>query len=553
MMRAMRPERAVFISILLVSAACGDDSAAMDGGTDGGGAVDAPTPDSGPPDGGTPPRPVEVTISDGVVRGLADDATGVTTFRGIPYAAPPVGDLRWRPPAPPAPWSAPLDATATGPACPQQDTRLVDRAQGLDEDCLRLNVWKPNDAAEPLPVIVFIHGGAFLTGSSNYGVYNGTSIASHGAVVVSMNYRLGLLGFMAHPAFATEDADWPTTGNYGLLDQIAALEWVRDEIAAFGGDPSRVAILGESAGGMSVCTLIAAPRAAGLFQSAIIESASCLSRYQIHDAALATSEAETYAEGLGCGSGIADPAACLRGKPWEDVLAAETGTLVNFDALERPGPSVDGLLLDATPAERVANGDASYVPLIMGFNANEGSILVQGAGVDTEADLDTTLEQLGGGTVSSTDLRALYDPADYGDDPRAAAIAAVTDIVFRCPTRRSLRDYVANGGQAWAYYFTHVAPIGRLTGLGAFHGSELFILFQDGALDAGDLAVSERMIAHDIALVTHGAAGMHDGLAWPAFDAATESYLEMDEPAATGMGWPGGARCDELDALFGGL
>ena len=242
--------------------------AAACGGQSTGGAPDADAGGAAPPSALSPDTPVAVT--GGLVRGApAETHPGILAFQGIPYAAAPVGDLRWRPPAPAATWDGVRDASAPGATCPQQGLPGGGQGAAQSEDCLYLNVWAPREADGPLPVMVWIHGGGYRLGSGS-GTY-GAPLAARGVVLVTINYRLNVFGFLAHPALSAESPHG-ASGNYGLLDMVAALEWVRDNAAAFGGDPDRVTIFGESAGGGAVMALMIAPQAEGLFHRAIAQS-----------------------------------------------------------------------------------------------------------------------------------------------------------------------------------------------------------------------------------------------------------------------------------------
>ncbi|MFQ5460695.1 MAG: carboxylesterase/lipase family protein, partial [Anaerolineae bacterium] len=327
---------------------------------------------------------VAVDTAEGPVVGVAGDAA--TAWKGIPFAAPPVGGLRWRPPAPALHRSSPLDATAFGPACPQSTAFEI---PGLPtppagnrgaEDCLQLNIWAPNSRPDGLAVMFWIHGGGMIQGSGTDAPYDGATLAaSENVVVVTTNYRLGALGFLAHSAFMGEQSDHPGAGNYGLLDQIAALRWVKANIAGFGGDPGRVTIFGESAGGVSVCALLAAPAAAGLFQRGIMESGNCSPRLPSLDPAThpgppALRQGDRFAEAIGCAE-AADVATCLRAQPVDKILATLPGEIgVLNPTAEVYGPIVDGTLLAETPGEAIAAGHEQGVPFILGANADEATI-----------------------------------------------------------------------------------------------------------------------------------------------------------------------------------
>src|SRR3982751_1262089 len=269
-------------------------------------------------------KPPRVTIDTGTLEGAVDSTTSVMVFRGIPYAAPPIGDLRWKPPQAPARWQGVRAARDLGHNCIQHQpySDIDPFTAGVSEDCLYLNVYTNSldTRANPRPVLVWIHGGGFFAGFGGEERHNGARLAQKGAVVVTINYRLGAFGFLAHSALAAESPRH-AAGNYGLLDQIAALQWVKRNIARFGGDPSRVTIFGESAGGMSVGSLIASPLAKGLFQRAILESGTGIG-IGIASPDTARSNAVRLAESLRVSGTGADVAARLRALNPDSVLAA---------------------------------------------------------------------------------------------------------------------------------------------------------------------------------------------------------------------------------------
>jgi len=310
-----------------------------------------------------------VTIDTGTLEGL--DTAGVMVFRGIPYARPPVGPLRWRAPLPTRLWRGVRDAKQLGQNCIQhQPWPDIDPFKaGVSEDCLYLNVWTNSlDKRAARPVLVWIHGGGFFAGFGGEERHNGARLAKKGAVVVTLNYRLGAFGFLAHPAFAAE-SPYHAAGNYGLLDQIAALRWVQRNIARFGGDPSRVTVFGESAGGMSVGSLIASPLAKGFFQRAILESGTGVGiGVATRDTAQAI--ALKFAESLRVRGVGTDAATRLRALNPDALLAASL-------RLGSPGeprffPSVDGWVLPHAVDSTLAGGAANLVPVIAGTNRDEG-------------------------------------------------------------------------------------------------------------------------------------------------------------------------------------
>ena len=376
-------------------------------------------------------NPLTFTFS-GLVRGKVSSA-GVREFLGIPYAAAPVGNLRWRPPVPHAPWFQTLDATQFANHCPQ--TASPFGIASTTEDCLFLNVFTPESnggggIGEPRPVMVWIHGGALVDGESND--YDPTAMVKDGVIVVTINYRLGILGFLAHPAFAAEktdpdhDGDFAagSAGDYGLMDQQLALRWVRDNIVFFGGDPLNVTIFGESAGGLSVFSQLASPSAANLFQKAIIESGA----YQQTTQTLATAEAAgtAFATAAGCSS---QTAACLRALPVSTLLANQNPAGYT--------PNIDGNFLPLSLGTALATGQFHHVRIIQGSNHDEWRLF-------TALDFDLTIGPIGNNEAAyEAALASLVGPgapivaAEYplASFPSAdlAFATAGTDVVFACP------------------------------------------------------------------------------------------------------------------------
>ena len=376
-------------------------------------------------------NPLTFTFS-GLVRGKVSSA-GVREFLGIPYAAAPVGNLRWRPPVPHAPWFQTLDATQFANHCPQ--TASPFGIASNTEDCLFLNVFTPESnggggIGEPRPVMVWIHGGALVDGESND--YDPTAMVKDGVIVVTINYRLGILGFLAHPAFAAEktdpdhDGDFAagSAGDYGLMDQQLALRWVRDNIVFFGGDPLNVTIFGESAGGLSVFSQLASPSAANLFQKAIIESGA----YQQTTQTLATAEAAgtAFATAAGCSS---QTAACLRALPVSTLLANQNPAGYT--------PNIDGNFLPLSLGTALATGQFHHVRIIQGSNHDEWRLF-------TALDFDLTIGPIGNNEAAyEAALASLVGPgapivaAEYplASFPSAdlAFATAGTDVVFACP------------------------------------------------------------------------------------------------------------------------
>jgi len=436
-----------------------------------------------------------ISVMQGELTGVRD-SQAACVYRGVPFAAPPVGDNRFAPPQPARTWPGVRQANGYGPICPQELAALeLFETPGFGgEDCLVLNVWRPrNHPQQPKPVMVFVHGGAFTLGAGSWPQYRGLGLAERGVVVVTINYRLGPFGFLALQSLA-EEGDG-AVGNYGLLDQIAALEWVRDNIAAFGGDPENVTVFGESAGGMSVCSLMAAPAARGLFDRAIIESGGC--------AAVSTlpqgfENGQRFAASVGCdqedGTAQLD---CLRALDAETILARAT-----IDALaDGFQPHVDGEVLPDVPQTMVAAGEAAQVPLIAGSNQDEvlPAVLAnpQLAAWRTAPwmDFSKRLESVFGAS-DGAQLAALYGPQQYAN-PMAAWSALQSDLMLTCPSHETARLQGRAGAPAYHYWFGwDEGPIASR--LGAFHGWELAFVF--GAFEAwpgffGDEAAAARRLS----------------------------------------------------------
>jgi para-nitrobenzyl esterase len=439
------------------------------------GATDAAQPDSDATiscDAARASDPVSVVTTRGTVRGKV--ASNVTAFLGIPYVAPPIGPLRFRPPEEHACWGDVLDATQFGSICPQYGAAGVFTG---DEDCLTLNVWTPAIAARPgKPVMFFIHGGANLIGASNLplspglNLYDGLSLAEReDAVVVTINYRLGAFGFLALPELTAESARH-ASGNYALLDQIAALQWVQNNIARFGGDPLRVMIFGESAGAMNTCMLLASPLAQGLFEAALIESGNC----DAPPLAVREAQGSSMAKALGCGL-ASDVAACARSaSPAAWVTATPIGASnlsLGWNALPY-GPSVDGYVIAEPPIAAIRNG---AIPVVIGTNADETELFLEPGTINTCLDYAIAVRTQFPALVDQ--LLAEYPCAAY-PLARWALVDLTTDFLFTCPTRRIARVLAANPSRPvyrYLYRWTRADP--AVSALRAFHSSELPLVF----------------------------------------------------------------------------
>lgn len=487
--------------------------------------VVAPTP--GPAPAQCPADAVRT--ESGCVRGTPADT--LVVYRGIPYAAPPIGEQRWRPPAPVASWSSVREATAFGKACPQLETSggTLDTA----EDCLTLNVWAPRATTAKLPVMVWIHGGGLVQGGSALPFYDGARLAREGVVVVTINYRLGALGFLVHPAFDSK-------GNLGLLDQLAALRWVKTNIAAFGGDPTSVMIFGESAGAESVCALMASPLATGLFARAAMQSAPCIGYGQaLRSLEDRHAQGERIAKQLGCtGAGAA---ACLRAKSADEILRAAPAAIGFLSKGEKYGLTVDGYALPEPPAAVMAAGKLAKVPLLVGTTADEGTLFTGKRRVGPLVYYALVKRIF---KDSAQRVLAEYSPAAFGG-AQGAFEALVTDIVFTCPARRVAR---AMPGRAYRYLFSHVTAKNAAAHKGATHGSEIpFVFGTQSAPTADERALATTMIGYWTHFAKTGDPSFAGAPAWPPHD-AKDSYLELATTIRAGAGLRS-SRCDLIDAL----
>lgn len=492
--------------------------------------------------------PALVLTRTGPVRGTITD--GQRAFLGIPYAEPPTGTRRWTAPQPAPPWTRPRSATAYGPACVQDTTptrvafwnRLSPPASAVDEDCLTLNVWTPNPApSAPAPVMVWIHGGAFRTGSGSLAAYEGHQLAKAGMVVVTLNYRLGPLGFFAHPALGA--------GNYGLLDQQAALRWVRDNIAAFGGDPERVTLFGESAGAASVCFHLVAPESRRLFQRAIMQSGTCL------EMATSRADAEKRAQELagraGCGA-VSDPVACLRARPASAILAAEAAKGLEILAAGGSGPYVDGVLLPDTPEALLTAGRASGVPVLLGANRDEGTIFVGLADwLNLTAAQYWLIVSVAFG-ANAAGVLARYPAAAY-DTPAAAMADLIGDASFVCTMRRTARTLSANRWAVYLYAFTRVPSFLDEPFYGAFHAAEIPFVFGTGdrlgGFTAAERSLSAAVMGYWTRFAASGTPELTEAVSWPRHDAASDRHLVLDLSITAASGLKS-ARCDYFDSIL---
>ncbi|MCK6525315.1 carboxylesterase family protein [Myxococcota bacterium] len=526
-------------SLLALLLACGkDDRSPTDSAADDSAADDSAT-DTGPtgapcPDGLSDPA---ISTTTGCVTGLVDEVQ--ERFLGVPYAAPPVGALRFLPPAPITPWDTPLSATEVGPICVQHvDSSLTENKKGEgDEDCLTLNILRPAEATGPLPILFFTHGGGYATGSGSQTTYLNDPNLPDQAIVITHNYRLGPLGFLAHPALSAAQAEG-VSGNMGLLDTIMALRWVFENAEALGGDPSQLLIFGESAGGLTTCALLMAPEAQGLFSAAIVQSAPCLGVSEPlrgGDADQGEGWGESFAEALGCD--VNDPVACLQAAPLEDILTHGQATVLIGEG-KRYAPVLDGVRLPLDGA--LSLRDSLSVPVTLGANHDEGTVFVLGLGVTTETIYAATVRSLLRGSGADADkILAAYPSADYGGSPEAAFAALYGDAVFVCPTL-FMAEALAPTHTIRGYHF--LAAPAAVGSLGAFHGLELSYVFGTGFVDASpkDATLAEDMQDAWTALAS-GEAAVGDAGPWSPLG---EGWARWDRTSSDLGPHPKAALCE---------
>jgi para-nitrobenzyl esterase len=486
-------------------------------------------------------------ISSGQITG--EERDGVRVYRGIPFAAPPIGDLRWKPPQPVKPWDGVRDCMKFGAICPQPKSMLGTKQEQASEDCLFLNVWTAaTNAAAKLPVMVWIHGGGCTTGAGSQSSYDGMTFAKAGVVLVTINYRLGPFGYLAHPLLSKESPHG-VSGNYGHLDQIAALQWVQKNIAAFGGDPQCVTIFGESAGAMSVCRLMISPQSQGLFQRAIAESGGAHGRNRhLRESRILQpsmeSEGERLAQALGCDK-AQNPLAALRAKSAAEVLAAANPAQGLYGKGTKFGPIVDGWTIPADPGDLFEQGKQHDVPFMMGANADEGTLFLRQIPVQNANAYRLMVRALAGRHADEV-LRLL--PCE-GDDVKAAFARFSTVTAFVAPARMLARAMEQKKSPAFLYHFTRVSSNAKLLGLGATHGAEIAYVFGTFRAPATkDRELGNTMRACWIQFAKNGNPN-GDGLPrWPAYKAAADEHLEFGDEIRTGHGLYKEA-CDLLEKL----
>jgi len=463
-----------------------------------------------------------VKIDAGLLEGTLNSDASVRIFKGVPFAASPVGNRRWQPPEPAESWSGVLKADVFGSACVQGKVfgDIVARGKPMNEDCLSVTVWTPaKSALQPLPVYLWFYGGGFAAGSGDEARYDGESFAKRGIVVVNANYRLGVFGFLAHPEL-TKESPHKASGNYGLLDQVAALRWVRKNIAAFGGDPNKITIGGESAGSLSVSALMASPLSRDLFQQAIGESGAFFGAVGGRGPmplAEAEKQGVTFAESVGAKS-LAE----LRAKSSTDLLAAamKKNNGMTF------WPIVDGYFLAADVLSIYAKDEQAQVPLLAGWNADEirMSVMMAKEKPDAKNFPDRLREQFKG----KADAAAKLYPASTDEDALRSAGDLASDLFIVYGTWKWIETQAKTGKPVYRYQFDRIVPIPEAmkgTGLktfGSAHAAEIEYVFR--MLDSKkadwqpeDYKVAETMNAYWANFIKTGDPNGEGRASWPNF------------------------------------
>lgn len=461
---------------------------------------------------------LEVKTESGPVIGAGD---AIRSFKGIPFAAPPVGKLRWGPPQPVAYWTSPLDATRFGPDCIQPDEYPELRGNGKSEDCLTVNLWTPaRDASEKLPVMVWVYGGGYTYGSGSHPSYDGEALAGRGVVLVTFNYRLGLLGFMAHPELTAASPN-KASGNYALMDIQAALQWVQRNIGAFGGDPSNVTVFGQSAGAFMISTLMSSPASKGLFSKAILQSGGVMRPMA------SLQDAEKY------GSAANESLANLRSMSPDALVARlkelEKGTR-RLTAARALSPIVDGYLIREDDRTSIANGRFAAIPLIIGTILNEGGGVARNSPVKTQSDLQTFVTQTFPGAAEKA--WTLYG-ADDDTKVSGQVAALVGDTQYNFGSRELMRHLGSKQTPVYRFLFTRSRNNGSAAPI---HGAKLQYVFDNlkashrGRVppsDATDAEVARQMADAWVRFAKKGNPNGGTLPEWPMHGGTAENYMEF--------------------------
>ncbi|MBA3028049.1 MAG: carboxylesterase family protein [Desulfobacteraceae bacterium] len=465
-----------------------------------------------------------VQLDSGLISGAASPAAkDISVFKGIPYAQPPVGELRWTPPVPVHPWKGVRPAKDFGPAAPQKAMAAgggITEDIWQDEDCLYLNVWTPaKSKEEKLPVMVWIHGGGFRIGSSSMPSYDCAKLAQKGVVVVSMNYRLGFFGQFAHP-WLTEESEHKASGNYSLLDQILALKWIQKNISQFGGDPDRVTLFGESAGSRSITLLVASPLAKGLFHRGICQSGA------IRDVNTPRKVREDQ-----CAK-IAEQLGATSLKELRALKVEDFEQIQKFDS----NPIVDGWVIPRDPAILYAEGSINKVPLMIGINADEAMLFLVRSTIDTQEKYTAHVNHTYGNQAQKI-LAAYSDVAQK--DIKDAVSQISTDSTMLLPAIEQARCLEKTGTPAYFYYFTRIPPtlLGKVAK--SHHGAEIpyvmgLLTNRWGKAEQTDLDLSNAMMTYWTRFATHGNPNESGLPEWPVYSSKTNAYLELGNEIKAG-------------------
>jgi para-nitrobenzyl esterase len=480
-------------------------------------------------------RPEVIQLHSGPISGQVED--GVRHYLGIPYAAPPVGELRWKPPQEVAFWTQVRSSTAFGPSCPQPKQQDTGK---FSEGCLYLNVWttakKPD---ERLPVMIWIHGGAFNFGSASQPEYNGKNLAKKGVVVVTINYRLGPLGFLAHPLLSKESAN-NTSGNYGLLDQIAALKWVQKNIAAFGGNPDRVTIFGQSAGSRSVSLLMISPMAKGLFHRAIAESggpiigSEYLSPNFNGNMANVSKMGQALTSRLGCDKAD-DVLAAMRAKSAREwVEAADCKTDLFDDEALFFAPVFDGWVLPKNPLTAYSGGHQHDVPIITGSTLNEGNIyLADERDLSVEKYQSFLKSRFANNYAEALEMFPVREAKDV-----APALDRILTVAANAqPARLVAQSMERKKSRAYLYQFTRLPNTAMARKLKVHHGVDIAYVFgnltkADGYNDT-DMRLSKKMMDYWVNFAKTGNPNGQGLVDWPAYNSTSDLNLEFADTVRT--------------------
>lgn len=488
-----------------------------------------------------------VNTTYGTVKGSLEDET-VRVFKGIPYAAPPIGDLRWRQPQAAASWEGVRDATEFGADCMQPTGSIGASQAKKSEDCLYLNIWTSR-RKEPQPVMFWIHGGGFSFGSGSNDGYHGTEFAKSGIVLVTINYRLGLAGFFPHPGLS-EESSRGISGNQGIHDQLAALQWVQENIAAFGGDPDNITIFGESAGSMSVCYLVATPLAKGLFHKAIGQSGGCFNRHPTLDGPLENPQqtrgelnggghaaGEIVARALGAtskGTGAIDE---LREMDWSAVVQAyrQGGVSLPWRSIY-----IDGYMFPDQMGKLLAGGGGNPVPALVGSNTDEGTWLFAGMPELSMEDWKTAIREAE--EENAEKFIDLY-MEDAKKSTRTASQQMTSDVLFAWDMRKWAQLITHRGLDAYMYVFSH-APffpgVGEGRPMGAYHAGEIPFVFNkrnEIVWNKDDHKVADLMHAYWVNFAKTGSPNGKDLPNWPVYDTDLDNALDLNASPEVIHGW----------------